>query len=82
MPEQIYLEDLGNTRAIGLGSGEWAIMVFDAGGNCLKEFVGNNGEWPEYPADDLWADFEEWRESLPTREPHVPFVREDGRRRK
>lgn len=49
---------VGNTETHAIGGGEWSIEVFDENGCFLEEFVGSNGT--REPADDLWAQFDEW----------------------
>lgn len=56
--------DVWEVRSIPLGGGEWGIEVYDDKGYNFKSFVGNNGT-QGYPADDLWADYDKWYDSLP-----------------
>lgn len=56
--------DVWEVRSIPLGGGEWGIEVLDENGYNFKSFIGNNGT-QGYPADDLWADYDRWYDSLP-----------------
>lgn len=53
---------VGNTETHAIGGGEWSIEVFDKNGCFLEEFVGSNGT--REPADDLWAQFDEWCDGI------------------
>lgn len=61
----VYNEDLvKETTTFSLGGGMWSIEVLGYNGQCLKEFVGNNGADSLYEADDLWAKYDEWSKRL------------------
>ena len=53
------------TSTHAVGGGEWSIEVRDENGIYIREFVGSNGTRDDEEADDLWADFSSWVESLP-----------------
>jgi len=60
---ELRYSDVSETKTLAVGGGEWAIEVYHQDGSFIREFVGSNGTHRE--ADDLWSEFEDWRNSLP-----------------
>lgn len=57
--------EINDVKTFALGGGEWSIEVYNLEGACVKEFCGLNGTQNGEEADDLWALYREWYESLP-----------------
>jgi hypothetical protein len=57
--ERVLLDEVTNYETHSLGGGEWSIEAVDTNGQCIKEFVGNNGT-DDYEADNLWEQVSQW----------------------
>ena len=60
---EIKKSDVVDTRVNSCGSGQWSINAIGEDGRILTSFMGSNGT--NSKADNLWAWFDQWFESLP-----------------
>ena len=62
---KVTKKDVGNTKTLAIGGGEWALEVYNLNGDFIREFVGSNGTRDDEEADDLWGEYDDWYKNLP-----------------